>query len=130
MPNTQDRGHNPLDDEDLNLRLVGYGGTKEYGGSTIRKDWVPTVDARNRTRVQQTGCKGDRGFQFSELILGTAKLAERIGNHLKKDGTLDPLGQYLKMGIFGRSVRTGWCQLGTDSDRQLAKMPEKALGLW
>ena len=54
---TKDRGHNPHDRADLNLRLVGSGGA-EIGRSTIRKDWAPRNDVRTRERVQQLGCEG------------------------------------------------------------------------
>jgi hypothetical protein len=67
---------------------------------------------------------------FGSDPLRSAKLAEKIGNHPNTNCVLNPSGRYSYSGIFGRSVRVGWYQLGTGSDRKLRKMPGKALGLW
>jgi hypothetical protein len=58
--------------------------------------------------------------------LRSAKLAERIGNHVNTSCVLNPSGRYPDRGIFGRSARAGWYQLGTGSDRELREMPKKA----
>jgi hypothetical protein len=128
IPNTKDRGHNPPDGADLNLRLAGSGGAEGRSQYHSKR-----LSAENRRQEQEAGAAAwmrRLTVDFGTDPLRSAKLAERIGNHPNTNCVLNPSGQCSDREIFGRSARAGWYQLGTGSDRKLRKMPEKALGLW
>ena len=113
---------------DLNLRLAGLGGARHR-----RKHQPEGLGAEEPVQEQGTGAAA----WMRRLIvdcgadpLRPVKLAGRIGNHLNRNCVLNPSGRRSDRGIFGRSARAGWYQLGTGSDEELGKMPGKALGLW
>ena len=113
---------------DLSLRLAGSGGAE---GSAE----APAGRIGRREPVQEQGTGAAAWMRRLTWIAGLillrpVKLAGRIGNHLNRNCVLNPSGRRSDRGIFGRSARASWYQLGTGSDEELGKMPGKALGLW
>jgi predicted TIM-barrel fold metal-dependent hydrolase len=128
MPNTKDRGHNPFNGADLNLRLVRSGGAESRSQHHSER-----LSAEDRRQEQTRGAAAwmrRLTVDFGTDPLQSAKLAERIGNLPNTNCVLNPSGRCSDRRIFGRSTRAGWYQLGTGSDRKLRKIPEKTLGLW
>jgi hypothetical protein len=102
MPNTKDRGHNPPDGADLNLRLVGSGGAESR--SQYHSKGLP---AENRRQERETGAAAwmrRLTADFGTDPLRPAKLAKRIGNHPNTNCVPDPSGRCSDRGIFGRSA--------------------------
>jgi hypothetical protein len=128
MPNTKDREHNPPDGADLNLCLVRSGGAE--GRSQHHSEGLSAENRRQEREAGAAAWMRRLTVDFRGDPLRPAKLAERIRNHVNTNCVLNPSGRYPDRGIFGRSARAGWYQLGTGSDRELREMPEKALGLW